>query len=208
MIPKSLTDILDKYDSDDFDIMITKVDFESSDLSFDIQVSIPRYNDEEEIIRNWTIETKQYRESKISFDFSSTLQISADHPLLWRFSDIQSSLYFSGDCSEKEKLFFDLYHVHQSLFEDLISFRSSLNSSTNFEKLITSGNGLLSVGPNKLLAEYSKILEKHNLKHSIIGDRNPTYWNGEMHVPESGNAKILFIDDSYIVADQFDFVER
>jgi hypothetical protein len=33
----------------------------------------------------------------------------------------------------------------------------------------------------------------------------PDYWNGENRVPEKGNACVMFIGDSYVIADEFHF---
>lgn len=52
---------------------------------------------------------------------------------------------------------------------------------------------------------YADVLAKHNMTYSIIGDLVPTFWDGEKHVIETGKAKVLFIDNSYIIADDFDF---
>ncbi len=74
MLPKDLSNILENYDPEDFDILITKVHNESSDLKFEIEVSVPRYNEEEEIVQNWTIETVRHRKSRISLDYASALK--------------------------------------------------------------------------------------------------------------------------------------
>ena len=207
MIPKDLSDILENYDPEDFDIVITKVDYETTNPRFDIQFSVKGYNDFESFIRRWTIDTKQHRQSKISLDFASTFQISTDHPILWKFSDNQSELYFSGHCSDANKLFIDLYKINLSLFENLIPFEDTIHFANDFEFLMKSSSGLLAKGPNKLMVKYAEVLERYSLNFSLIGDRMPTYydWDKELHIIETGNAKVLFIDNSFIVADDFIF---
>ncbi|MVN23524.1 hypothetical protein GO621_18550 [Mucilaginibacter sp. HMF7410] len=206
MLPKILKDILENYDPEDLDIVIKKVDYQASNPKLDIQVSVHGYHEQDNFVQRWNIETIQYRQSKFSLDYSSSLEISNDHPILWQFSDYQSSIYFSGNCSDPNLMFIDLYKLHKSLFEGLISFEETLNQGNDFCNFISnSTSGLLANGPKKLLVKYGEILKKYNLNYTIIGDRIPTYWNGEKHETEVGNAKVLFIDSSYIVADEFLF---
>jgi hypothetical protein len=63
----------------------------------------------------------------------------------------------------------------------------------------------LASGPRKLLEKYATVLDRYNIRFSIIGDRVPQYWDGENHSDETGNAKVLFVDNSYIIADEFLF---
>jgi hypothetical protein len=206
VLPKDLSDILENYDPEDFDIVITKINFEDSNPKFDIQLSVIGYNDEDDIIRTWTIQTKQYRKSKIFLDYSSTMGISQDHPILWQFSDIQSELYFSGHCADVDKLFVNLYKIHKSFFKDFLPFEETINIDAGFNKLLNTSSGLLAKGPLKLMKQYAGILAQHKLTHSLIEDTIPTFWDGENHVNETGNAKVLFIDNSYIIADEFQFL--
>ena len=134
------------------------------------------------------------------------MEISHTHPVLWEFSDKQSEIYFKGHCDDVDKLFSNLYKLHTSLFGNLLPIENTLNNMYDFNKLIEAENGLLAKGPQKLMNLYGNILEQHNLTYSRIGDKVPTYWDGEKHVTETGNAKVLFIDDSYVIADDFQFI--
>jgi hypothetical protein len=205
VLPKDLTDILENNDPEDIRIAITKINFETSNPNFDIKVTVQGYNNDDNVVRCWTIKTEQYRKSKISLDLASTLDLNQDHPILWQFSDTHSEIYFSGHCSEPDKLFISLYKIHKTLFQDLIPFGDCIRDANDFNWLTNSPSGLLAQGPKKLMAKYASLLGQHNLEFSIIGDRVPTYWDGEKHVTETGNAKVLFIDNSYIIADDFQF---
>ncbi len=207
VIPKDLSAILENNDPEDFDIVITKVDNETSNPELGIQFCVKIHNNEDNFVRRWAIATKQYRKSRFSFDFASSLQISQDHPILWQFSDKHSDVYFRGHCHDADKLYLDLYKIHRALFEDLLPFEDTLTSVIDFNKLMTLPYGLLASGPQKLMKQYADILEQHNLSCSMIGDRTPTYWDGEKHATETGNAKVLFIDDSYIIAEEFHFLD-
>lgn len=206
MLPEKLQSILKGHDPEDIEISILQVDMEKTDPIFRIQVSGFDYNDQDDYVLEWTVKTIHYRSSKISFDAASSIEISNDDPLLWYYSDQQCSIYFNGYCSDTDKLFLDLYRVHRSLFKGLMNFEETLNQPYNFGNLIQSKNGLFGFGPRTLLEKYATVLERHKIQYSIVGDRVAQYWNGEKYIDETGNAKVLFIDNSYIIADEFIFI--
>jgi hypothetical protein len=206
VLPEKLQDILTNHDPEDIAISILQVDNDNPDPSFKIQVSGFGYNDEENYILEWIIKTVQFRSCRISFDPASSIEISNDNPLLWYHSDKQCSIYFDGSCGDTDKLFLELYRVHNSVFNGLLNFEETLNQPFNFDRLIQAKNGLLASGPRKLLEKYATVLDRYNIRHSIIGDQVPQYWDGGKHNDETGNAKVLFIDNSYIIADEFIFV--
>jgi hypothetical protein len=201
MLPNDLIELLEKNDPEDINIVFTKIDHEKSNPTFEIRLSTQ--DDGSTIIRHWTIKTEQFRKSRISSDYASSIEIYHDHPILWQFSDIQSQVYFNGTCSDPDKLFVDLYKTHRLLFGDFISFDDTIHRSSDFNKILKYTNGLFATGPRKVISEYANLLGKYNLTYSIIGDRLPTYWDNEKHVTETGSAKVLFIDSSYIIADEF-----
>jgi hypothetical protein len=82
VLPKNLSDILENNDPEDISIVITKINFEASNPSFDIKVTVQGYNNDDNVISRWTIKTEQYRISKISLDLASTLNLNQDHPIL------------------------------------------------------------------------------------------------------------------------------
>jgi hypothetical protein len=207
VIPKKLQDILTNHDPEDIAISFLQINNENAEPSFKIQVSGFGYNDEESYVFEWTINTVQYRSSRISLELASSIEISNDATLLWYYSDKQCSMYFNGYCSDTDNLFLALYRVHNNIFEGLLNFENTLNQPSNFDRLIQSKNGLLASGPRKLLEQYATVLNTYNINYSIIGDRVPLYWDGEKHLEEIGNAHILFIGNSYIIADKFVFMD-
>lgn len=208
MLPKEIAEILENHDPKELHIVFNKIEYEASNPTFDIQISAISYNDEDNLVRNWVIETLQYRTCNLSLDFATTIEIYDSHPLLWQFSDIQSSMYFSGSCSNPDKLLLELYRTHKSLVGNFLQFEEVMHRTGEFEVAMKSTSGLFAMGPKRLLEAYAACLENYNLKYTIIGDRVPTFWNGEQHVQENGAAKILFIDNSYIIADSFKFIAR
>lgn len=206
MLPEKLQEILKTHDSEDIAISFLQFDNENKGPSFKIEVSGFGYNEEENYVLVWTINTIHHRSSKISFEVASSIEISNDNPLLWYYSDKQCSIYFNGCYNDTDKLFLDLYRIHNNIFKGLLNFEDTLNQPYNFDSLIQSQNGLLASGPRKLLEQYATVLDRYDISYSIIGDRVPQYWDGQKHNEEIGNAQVLFIDNSYIIADNFVFV--
>jgi hypothetical protein len=204
--PKELLDIFNKYGEDDFSLVIIKADFATEPIIVEVAISVQAFNDNETINRKWTIQIHGHRKSKLSFDLASSFDIKEDHPLLWEFNDTLCDLYFNGQCTDPAKLFVDLYKINASLFGNYIPVETFFNKTGDIYKLLNASSGLLAKGSRKLLTIYGSCLEQYNLKHSIIGERQPSYWDGQQFVPERGNAKVLFIGDSYIIADKFVFM--
>lgn len=207
MFPEELYDIISNKNPEELSILLLQIDNQNKELLIKIQVSTVGYDDQEVFSQEYSIKTVNYRSSRVSFENASSLEILTEDPLLWYYSDRQSSLYFNGACQNKEKLYFDLHEIHRSLFQGNLDFEDSLNNIIQFDRLIESQNGLLASGPTKLLKSYGVVLDKHNMNYSIVGDHFPKYWDGEQNITESGNAKVLFIDDSYIIADEFIFIK-
>lgn len=206
MLPKELLDIFNDYDEDDINLGIVKTDFATEPLIVEVAISVQDFDDSEIINRKWTIQIHGHRKSKLSFDLASSLGLKEDHPLLWEFNDTLCDLYFNGQFTDPARLFVDLYKIHSSLFGNYISFETFLNDTGDIYKLLNASSGLLAKGSRKLLTMYGSCLEQYNLKHSMISERQPRYWDGKQFVPERGNAKVLFIGDSYIIADKFIFI--
>lgn len=212
MLPQELIDLLNEKDPEDIDINITSALFNEGAPRFSFEITTSMYDQETDnnsIVRQeWTITATGYRTSKIHHTLSSSLEITDEHPILWLYSDMQSELYFSSPCKDPNALFYDLYETHRFIFENLIPFEDSLNPANYYPTLMESDSGLLAQGPRKLMEQYAVILEKHQMSCNIIGERIPTYWDGEKQADEKGNLKVLFIDHSYIIAEDFAFSQR
>lgn len=196
MLPEKLNVLIEENEPEDVSIQILKADFENGDLNIKIRVSHIDH------VFEWKISAINYYTSRLSFNPANTIEILLDHPLLWFYLDIQSELYFNGICKNIDQLFVDLYQVHYRFFKGLMEFENTINCTSSFNNLITSKIGQLAKGPNLLMREYSIVLQKHGIDYSIIGERIP--WKGEK---EFGKPKVLFIDDSYIIAGDFIFSE-
>ncbi|MBK8787528.1 MAG: hypothetical protein IPN43_13790 [Chitinophagaceae bacterium] len=123
---------------------------------------------------------------------SHHLHLEHDHPLLWRFNDIQCDLYISGGQPKQiEKIVFDLLQIHNSLFDQYLPFDLQLLNVLN------AGHGLLKKGSKKLLTEFAESLNKNGIKTSIISEIIPN--------DKTQHLAVLFLGHSYVIAEQFNF---
>jgi hypothetical protein len=206
LFPPELIEILDFGYDDELEITVLKTNFSLENPIVNIEISHPTFDRGDNIKREWEIKILGYKKSRLLFYPSSYISISLDHPLLWEFNDIQCELYFGAKCKNVKELFADLYEVHSSVFDSYIPFETFLNNiGRNIFRLFDSHGGLLAKGPKKLLSKYKSCLDEYKLKPSLISERFPSYWDGQQFIAENLNAKILFLDESYIIADHFIF---
>ena len=209
MIPPQLTNLFETYDYEDLKLSIIHVDWDEEPLTLDFAVRTAYQSGEEVVNERWKVEVVGHREDRISFDYGESVLILQEHPLLWKFTDWQCNLYFSGTCADPAKLFYHMYHLHVRLFASFVPFEAFLNL-TDFERLFKLQGGLIAKGPRKLLQQYAKCLEEQGLGWSIIDGYRPTFWNGESHQPESSDLKILLVaqTNTYVIAEDFIFSQQ
>ena len=208
MLPKELDNIFQEYSEDDFNLCITKVDYSTDNFIIDFLLDIQDINDKGAIIQEWTITATGHRKNNLSFDFEPLIEIKGDHPLLWEFCDTQCELYYSGQCKDFPKLFYDLYKTHKLIFGSYKCFDISFGEETNYYKPFQSTSGLLAKGSKQLMLQYSGCLKQNGLDFTLIGERPAKYWNGTDFIIESHNLKVLFFGKGYIIAKDFSFVRH
>ena len=199
MLPAEIQYLIDNYDEEDINVLITKADF-----SGDVPLLSFKICESDAEPQHWTLEVMGHRASEISFSCevdNYAILITDDHPLLWQFSDIQTELYFKGSSK-------DIYRVVSELNQiDFQLFGKYQNSSEQLYTLLRTSNGSLGKGPKKLLTKYEKCLNKYGIETSIVGGYIPTYWDGKNKF--SGETlKIFLISGSYIVGQDFVFTRQ
>src|SRR6202012_6187691 len=122
-------------------------------------------------------ETIGHRENRITLDYGANIRIVDDHPLLWRYTDFQASLYYSGNCSDPEKLFYQIYQVHYSLYQTYIPVEVFLNMN-NFVRQFQSYGGLVAKAPKKVLTQYAQCLADAGIDWASGGEYRLTFWDG------------------------------
>jgi hypothetical protein len=208
-LPEELSKIFELYDSEDFNLGITNVALNSGIFTAEFEIQPAGVSDFEPPESKWILTTTGYIESRITFDYASKILISNEHPLLWKYIDTQCELYFNGQCQDIGNLFADIYDIHYELFENYTPFESFLNNR-HLYPLMHANNGLLARGPKRLLMRYAERLKAHRVDFSIIGERVPTYWNGNSYIPESKDLKALFFSNTgtYVVAEDYRFQKQ
>ena len=209
MVPEELSRIFELYDYEDLNLGITNVILDSDILTVEFDIQSIGIGDLESLDSKWILTATGYKDSHIAFDYAARIVINDDHPLLWKYLDVQCELYFNGYCQDIGKFFVDIYDIHFELFKNLTPMESFLNARHIYE-LMQARNGLLAKGPKKLLTRYAECLKIYGVDFSIIGERFPTYWNGKSFIPENKNLNILLFNATrtYIVAESFVFEKQ
>lgn len=210
MLPKELEDIFSKneYDDDDISLYITKVEDSNDVFTVDFEIKAICFDESGKLFQKWTIQVLGYVKSRISLDAASLIEIRDDHPLLWEFTDLQCQLYYVGECKDTPKLFYELYLQHKKIFGRHQCFNISFGEEYNNFKAFQYSSGLLTKGSKKLMEKYGECLMLNGLDYTIIGERAPMYWDGEKHVLEDRDIKVLLLGDSYIIAMGFSFLRK
>jgi hypothetical protein len=208
VLPKELDDIFEEYTEDDYNLYVTKADYSGDIFLIDFALDVQDINDKGEINQKWTVQASGHRKNHVSFNFAPFIEIKEDHPLLWEFTDIQCQLYFTGQCKDLAKLFYDLYLTHKRTFGRHQCFNISFGEETTYFKPFQFSNGLLTQGSKKLMELYADCLKQNGLDFNFIGERQAKFWDGEQYILESQDLKIVFLGDTYIIAKDFSFVRR
>ena len=206
MIPDALSQFIEAYDYEDLDMSLTNVTFDTDGFRIDLELRTVNQAEGDDRWAAWRIEAVGHRENRITFDYGQNIRIVTDHPLLWRYTDLQASLYYTGNCSNPEKLFYNIYHTHFSLYGTYVPVGIFLNMN-DFVRQFQLPGGLLARAPKKVLMRFAQCLEDAGIEWSIINEHRPTHWEGGGLRPERKDLKILLITqtDTYIIAEDFNF---
>jgi hypothetical protein len=201
LIPLELLSLDARYDDNELSYQVISIDFSKEKPLLQLIVHI---NAEEDIRQDtWEIAISGYRTGNISFEQYTEISCETEHALLLPFHDLQCELYFSGKVADVPALFVALYQAHSRIFNSYLPFEYFFNGGPDVTKILKASSGLLAKGPKEVMLSYASCLAKNKVSYSIIGEREVTHWNGHRHVKE--NLKILFLDNSYIIATDFDF---
>lgn len=203
-IPSAFTYLLSHDHYWEFTFVIKGISREDNTAKLNLEIEITSADEDlQHIPRKWEIKVAGFKECKIDLiKDDGEIEILTDHPLLWKYNDVQSGLYFYGTCSDPYNLLLELYQVNEKLYEGYHNF----TDIKRLDRLLLQPGGLIANGPKQLLEQYAALLEKYDLKPSIIGDRTLTEWNGAEHVPASRENKICWIGGNFIIGESFEFV--
>ncbi|MEM8969224.1 MAG: hypothetical protein AAGE93_22595 [Bacteroidota bacterium] len=183
-------------------IHITGADWYSDDLKLEFAIRTGE-NDEHQL---WEAQITGVRDELIKSDWAVQMQLLEDHPLLWRFNDIQSELYFSKSTDKPYELISSILEAHHKIVSNWYSLSKFINyGQFPFIDLCKSSNALFAKGPKKVLAEYARILSEFKMRPNLFGDCDPKRWTGRKWVAETEILRILIIGESFVIAEDFDF---
>ncbi len=201
-LSKDLYDIFETVEYDeDGSVHITGTDRFSDNLrvEFSINTGIGGHN------QLWEIQINGVRTDLIKSDFAYRIELFDEHPLLWPYTQLQTSLYFGRPTNRPYELLADIYQTHLGFTKRWFAFDKFINGNITVTELCKSTSGLFASGPVKLLEEYKKVLEKYDMNPTIIGGQNPKHWTNDKWVEEKERLSVLVIGDSYIVGESFEF---
>lgn len=144
--------------------------------------------------QQWIIKITGNIAERIVLTSTHTLQLFSDHELLWDYTDSHTELYFKGKSKNPYHLYKDLYKLHNRPFNDGM-LETYINGTDGVFKLCESGFGLFARGPKKMLEQYKKCLEKHDVQANYMGD----------YPAEEKDLKLLFFGESYFIGKDFEF---
>jgi hypothetical protein len=209
VIPDALSLFIEAYDYEDMDMSLTNVTFDTDGFRMDLELRTVNHAEGDDRRAAWRVEAIGHRENRITFDYGEDIRIVVDHPLLWRYTDFQASLYYTGNCTHPEKLFYNIYRVHFGLYGTYVPIEIFLNMN-DFVRQFQSQGGLLAKGPKQVLTRFAQCLEDAGIEWSIINEHRPTYWAEGGLRPERKDLKILLIGqtDTYVIAEDFKFSSK
>jgi hypothetical protein len=191
MLPYSLQQIIDLHNFYELDISISQLQWTQGAIECALVFS-------DEADSDHRIDVKLSIANCFDFSFDSTNSYSSffkmnyDDPLVWRFNDWQTDLYFNGTANDTDKLVYELWKTHDSLLRDFLPF------DRNIPQSLQRKFGLLTKGPRKLLNEFARCLHAAGIKASTAGGYLPQE-NSSMPV-------VLFLGNSYFIAPEKDIV--
>lgn len=187
---------------EDGGIHITGTDWYSVDLNLEFVVRTG-IDDEHQL---WEAHITGVRDELIKSDWADQMQLLEDHPLLWRFKDIQSELYFSQSTDRPYELINSILETHQKMTNNWYSLNEFINCEyLSLIDLCKSSNVLFAKGPRKILTEYTRILDEFKMRPNLFGNQKPKRWTGKQWVDETDILQILLIGKSFVIAEKFDF---
>jgi len=168
-------------------------------LTFKLQSDL----DEEDKFQIWKIECKDFIQRRICDDLFSSFDIFEEHVLLWEYNQPKAGLYFKGTTENISGLIGELYLKHLSITQDWIPLTEYINDMVDIQELIKAGYGLLANAPMEIIEEFSEVLNKFNIKPSIVSNGIMRYWDGGSWVNGHTQYCVLIFGRCFVIAKEF-----
>lgn len=184
---------------DELSLTEMKEDENNLTLTFKIQNDF----DNKDLSQIWRVKCKDFMERKIEDNYFYSFELFEEHALLWEYTENRCQLFFRGYTENLEALVGSLFLKHKEITEGWIPFDKYLNDMTEIEKLLQWGAGLLAEGPEKIVNEYSKVLDSFNINSSIVSIGYPKKWCENGLIEDKDEKYVLIFGNSFVVAREF-----
>lgn len=195
--------IITSVDYEDYgSLQLLEVERREGDLSLLLDVTA---DEEPNLPRNIRIICHPSRESNISPAQYYDLRVTEDHVLLWHYTRPHILMSFYGKVEDPHSVVGALYERHFEVVDGWIPFHKYLNSGLPLAELIRGRFGMLADGPDQLVMAYEAVMQRFGFSTSHHESRPPDQmrWNGETGVQDKSPLSILFLDESYVIAEAF-----
>jgi len=192
-MPEHLSAVLNspQFD-DDSGITIEAVKYieDRVELTFDIKFS-------EGPQQQWLLTVRHVEAERFIREWTQSIAMYSEHPLLLDYTEIETELYFRGTTSKANELFLDIFNSITQLSEYLDDVMQFILLPKEVTKLSQQEYGLFARGPKTILKIYQQCLSDHGI-HAYFIDENKSALNGQ-------DLKLFMLGDSFIIGQSFLF---
>jgi hypothetical protein len=145
----SLLDLISEIgegDDDDTVIRIGRVTTTGKGLELHLEVSTFDWGENS---RKIEVRCEEVLDYAIRNGVASSIILTSDHPLLWRFTYDTASAFFSGITPDVYAATGALYEAHRHATDDWFGLETQLNGGLKLSQLLNTGNGLLARGQSR-----------------------------------------------------------
>ena len=182
-------------EDDDSSIRLTTATW--SDRSLEFQLEISTLDADEKV---WQLRCDDVLEHNLKSWIASSLELTDDHPLLWKFRYDSASAYFNGIPQNVLAAVGSLYEAHRRAVGEWFSLDVCVNRQIVTSELLQTGSGLLAQGPVPLLVVYKEALKSHGIVVEILSPYPPSGRMSSLALQNKlrNESKVLLIGDSFI----------
>jgi hypothetical protein len=196
-LPIELLSVLNSPEFDDeAGILIKSVEYIDEDLIVIFLINFGGHMPDQ----TWQVNIAGVKEERIIRNWSETLVLYNQHPLLLEYIDTQTELYFKGATTEWRNLFIDIFEMVSELAEDRADILQYIFSPQMIKEKSQYGHGLFARGPKTILKIYEQCLVKYGIYAYYLGERECSEDDKEL--------KLLQIGDSFTIGKNFTFEKK
>lgn len=187
-LPKELTAILDNPEFDDeAGIVIESVKFIEDNLY--LTFAIRFYEDTPQQL--WQLYIEDVKEEKIINGWTQDISLYSEHPLLLKYNDTHTELYFNGTTNHSQELFVDIFQSILQLSDNTNDVFKYIYLPDSVSQLSKQGYGLFARGPKTILNIYQQCLTRQGIKAYFIGDIERSKGDEQLMLFKLGESHVI-----------------